>query len=366
MVRSLSDQITAANNRLGSPTARPWNYSRSGMVASPPQNPLGPQPFLSVEAKAAAQASPTRGEGRDRPNMTRAEPTHPSASERWASEELETRRHQHQKLVIGLQAEAEASHKQVQRVAATQWRESVLGSVWQQANEQDARAKLIRVGGKGPIGPGTITSPRVKRGPRDASAPLPKEVKERFQQVGQAIAQTRKEEEASEDAQRKAQDAATKAYEVAKQVVAGDRASKHAELVHQSENLARRRLLVDAQKQEAAQRATKQQHAEAAARDAAVKTADVLRKRIAEQRALVEKARREAWHVQAHWQAPAGTSPRWNEPLAGKSHKARSLGRTQAAVAPDPPSVPSPRGLASPRGLPVWSSRTPPATPGAP
>lgn len=364
-MRCLSAEITAANNRMGSPAARPWNYrAGAGMVASPPQSPIGPQPFLSADTRSASRAvSRAGGDGQDRPSIARAEQPWLVASERWAADELEARRDKNQKLVISLQAEAEASHQRAERVAATKRRESLLGAVWQQAEEQDARAKIIRVGGKVPIGPGTITSPRMKRGPRDASAPLPKEVKDRFQQVGQAIAHARKEEEASEDAQRKAQDAATKAYAIAKNLVAGDRASKHAELVHQSDNLARRRLLIDAQKQEAAQRATKQQHAEAAARDAATKAADVLRKRIADQRALVEKARREAWHVQSHWQSPAGTSPRWNEPLPGKSHKTRLLGRANAAVSPSPPSVPSPRGVASPRGLPVWSSRTPPATP---
>ena len=36
-----------------------------------------------------------------------------------------------------------------------------------------------------------------------------------------------------------------------------------------------------------------------------------------------------------------------NEPRADKAHKARTLGRTAAALSPAPPAVPSPRGVAA-------------------
>lgn len=302
-----------------------------------------------------------RSDERGRPDMSR--PTAPvPAAEKWVADDMERLRHKNQKLNLSLGAEIEKSFEKTQQKATSQRRELVLQAVWQQASEQDARARIIQKDGI-PIGPRTITSARAKVGPRDASAPLPPEIASRFQPVAKAIALAQKEAQEAEDAQRKAQNATTLAYQANKQIEAGDRSSKHMELVTQSQNLARRQQLIDAQKQEAATRTTKQQQSETAARHAARKASEALQKKIAEQRAKVEKARREAWHVQAHWQSPAGVgSARWNEPRADKAHKARTLGRTAAALSPAPPAVPSPRGVASPRGLPIWSTRTPPGT----
>ena len=111
------------------------------------------------------------------------------------------------------------------------------------------------------------------------------------------------------------------------------------ELVTQSQNLARRQQLIDAQKQEAATRTTKQQQS----RPPRAAPPGRPRGPAEDRRAAckVEKARREAWHVQAHWQSPAGIgSARWNEPRTRRTRPERSA--AAAALSPAPPAVPSP------------------------
>ena len=334
------------------------------LTSAPYNSPsIGPQPYLLAESedpRGLNRVSPSRGDDVGIRPFTPYSPRPRSSQDKWSQDSMEGQRYKNQNFVIGLAHDNEVARQKLLHTSANQTREWVLKSEWQQAAEQDAREALTSKGGRGPIGPATITSARARSGPRDASAPAVKEVRERFQPVAKANAASRREAEDAEAEQRKAQDATTRALAEKQQIEARDRQSKHAELLNQSENLERRRLLIDAQKAGAAQRATKQRAEETAARDAAKKAEAALMKRIAEQKAKVDAARREAWQAQAHWPGAPGTSPRWNEQLSSdRKLKSRTLRRTANAATPVPPSVPSPRLRPVPAAL---FSRTPPGT----
>ena len=105
-------------------------------------------------ARVRGAVSRAGGDGQDRPSIARAEQPWLVASERWAADELEARRDKNQKLVISLQAEAEASHQRAERVAATKRRESLLGAVWQQAEETSTVAVSLAASSSPAASPG--------------------------------------------------------------------------------------------------------------------------------------------------------------------------------------------------------------------
>ena len=173
-----------------------------------------------------------RSDERGRPDMSR--PTAPvPAAEKWVADDMERLRHKNQKLNLSLGAEIEKSFEKTQQKATSQRRS------WCSKRCGSRRASRMRREDHPkdgiPIGPRTITSARAKVGPRDASAPLPPEIASRFQPVAKAIALAQKEAQEAEDAQRKAQNATTLAYQANKQIEAGDRSSKHMELKTQSQ-----------------------------------------------------------------------------------------------------------------------------------
>ena len=309
--------------------------------ASPP--PIGPQSFLSPAKGRIEPLGRTDVEMPSSPVSKLRSSTTPSST---SDSKQERQRFLQQKAVILEREQLAATRHKGQHDAAIRHRAALLDSAKMENLEKEAREVLLRTAqAQRPLTAGT---PRVKMGPKDATAVAPASS---VVSVGDAIKSARKEVEAS--AMQSVREFGEKSRQLQSEAktVARDRASQYRMLNEQATNLAHRRETVLAQQRSAASRADKLITAQRMARDHAASKAEALKKRILEQREKVLKARESAWDATAHWQ-PTGltsykevSSPRgWNEQLASDAaHKRRLLQRTSETLNAPIPMVPSPR-----------------------
>ena len=321
------------------------------LVAPPSPPPLGPQPFLSSPVKG--RVDPLFGSPeREAPPSPSPRASTPSSSTRHFAEQ-EKQRYKNQKMAIAQREAAAALRMKGQQDYSARRRADLIAETKTEMRDREAREALLKSAqAKRPL---TAGMPRAKMGPKDATAVASPRDSD-FMPVSVAITSARKNVQALVDESVRQFSEKSKELDEAAQKVSKALASQRAQLDQQASNLARRRETFYTQQRIAAQRADKLSTQQRFARDEAASKAESLRKRILAQREKAQKARADAWNVQAHWQPSVPptyksiSSPRgWNEQLSSDSaHKRRAMQRTAF-----PLTVPSPRSSppATPRRL---------------
>lgn len=254
-----------------------------------PSPALGPQPFLD---------GPT---GRAPPNLMEnfkppyKEPTPPlsprNENERvsilkWDQESMEKQRHKDQLFIIKQAEERAVASESELQTAARQRRDDVLAVARQKEAAKDARAQLLIKAGSKPSTP--VGSPRARQGPKDAKAPPPREVTQRYQPVANAIAAEMKSCADYEVRLRRERAALVGAMASTEAASTRDRISKQQELGQQAGNLLARRDAIDAQRAAAAAKSDAHQRTHVAKRDAARSQMEATQRKILELRAKKE------------------------------------------------------------------------------